>query len=149
MYTDAKEEGAHSEGYRTTASGRYSHAQGQNTTASGEGSHSEGLDTTASGHNSHAEGSGTIASSECQHVQGKFNVKDTTNTYAHIVGNGTYDLTAGKERRSNAHTLDWKGNAWYAGTVECTAMIVKSPGGKRFKITVDDSGTISATEMTE
>ena len=34
------------------------------------------------------------------------------NTYAHIVGNGESDTT-----RSNAHTLDWDGNAWYAGDV--------------------------------
>lgn len=33
-------------------------------------------------------------------------------TYAHIVGNGTSDT-----KRSNAHTLDWKGNAWFAGDV--------------------------------
>jgi hypothetical protein len=38
-----------------------------------------------------------------------------------------------------------------AGTVEGKAMIVKSStegSTKRFKITVDDSGTISATEVT-
>lgn len=33
-------------------------------------------------------------------------------TYAHIVGNGTSE-----ENRSNAHTLDWEGNAWFAGDV--------------------------------
>ena len=32
--------------------------------------------------------------------------------YIHVVGNGTSD-----EDRSNAHTLDWEGNAWYAGDV--------------------------------
>lgn len=66
--------------------------------------------------------------------------------YAHIVGNGTSDTD-----RSNAHTLDWNGNAWYAGTVEGTAMIVTSStegSTKRFKITVDDSGIITATEVT-
>lgn len=45
-----------------------------------------------------------------QHVQGKYNVPDTT--YAHIVGNGSDD-----ENRSNAYTLDWGGNATYAGKV--------------------------------
>ena len=72
--------------------------------------------------------------------------KDKANIYAHIVGNGTSSTT-----RSNAHTLDWKGNAWFAGTVEGTAMIVKSStegSSKRFKITVDDSGVITATEIT-
>ena len=32
--------------------------------------------------------------------------------YAHIVGNGINDT-----QRSNAHTLDWEGNAWFAGKV--------------------------------
>lgn len=52
--------------------------------------------------------------------------------------------------RSNAHTLDWYGNAWYQGDVECRAIILKSSTAgstKRFKITVDDSGTIKATEV--
>jgi hypothetical protein len=34
------------------------------------------------------------------------------NKYAHIVGNGT-----SRAERSNAHTLDWDGNAWYQGDV--------------------------------
>lgn len=37
---------------------------------------------------------------------------DTKGKYVHIVGNGTSDT-----ERSNAHTLDWDGNAWYAGDV--------------------------------
>lgn len=32
--------------------------------------------------------------------------------YVHIVGNGTAD-----DNRSNAHTLDWDGNAWFAGDI--------------------------------
>ena len=92
-----------------------------------------------------AEGMSTIASSEYQHVQGKYNIEDSSNTYAHIVGNGTA-ITA----RSNAHTLDWSGNAWYAGTVEGKALILLSSttgSTKKFKITVNDSGTLSATEV--
>ncbi len=104
--------GSHAEGNNTTASGNYgSHAEGNNTTASGNyGSHAEGSTTTASGESSHAEGNNTKASSKYQHVQGKYNIEDTANKYAHIVGNG-----AGDAKRSNAHTLDWQGNAWYAG----------------------------------
>lgn len=55
----------------------------------------------------------TVASGENQLVFGKYNVKDTENKYAHIVGNGTSDTA-----RSNAHTVDWNGNAWFAGDVE-------------------------------
>ena len=100
------------EGGNTTASGWGSHAEGGNTTASGNDSHAEGSGTQAIGSCSHAEGLETKASSWYQHVQGKYNVEDRATTYAHIVGNGVNDST-----RSNAHTLDWNGNAWYAGDV--------------------------------
>lgn len=69
-----------------------------------------GYDTEASGDSSHAEGSNTTALSDYQHVQGKYNIEDTNNKYAHIVGNGEDGNT-----RANAHTLDWEGNAWFAG----------------------------------
>ena len=101
---------SHAEGYSTTASGQTSHAEGNHTTASGNTSHAEGGETTASGHTSHAEGSGTTAQGNNQHVQGKFNIADKTS--AHIVGNGSR-----YSNKSNAHTLDWSGNAWFAGDV--------------------------------
>lgn len=101
---------SHAEGSGTIASGMFSHAEGSTTTASGVNSHAEGDYTTASGASSHAEGYGIKASSQFQHVQGKYNIEDTNRRYAHIVGNG-----AGDAKRSNAHTLDWKGNAWYSG----------------------------------
>lgn len=144
--TTASGDYSHAEGWNTKASEQHSHAEGDSTEATGYCSHAEGSDTKASGQHSHAEGYYTLASSKYQHVQGKFNISDTTDTYAHIVGNGLDYLS-----RSNAHTLDWNGNAWYAGTVEGTAMIVKSStegSSKRFKITVDDTGTITATEIT-
>ena len=109
---------SHAEGHVTTASGQFSHAEGYTTIASDHASHAEGSDTTASGYASHAEGYGTIASRDHQHVQGKYNIEDTTSAY--IVGNGLSDSS-----RSNAHTLDWKGNAWFAGDV-----YVKSTGRK-------------------
>ena len=101
---------SHAEGNGTTASESWSHAEGRFTTASGEYSHAEGYNTIVSGHASHAEGDYTIAKGRNQHVQGKYNIEDTIS--AHIVGNGTkYNA------RSNAHTLDWSGNAWFAGDV--------------------------------
>lgn len=106
---------SHAEGSETTASGYASHAEGDSTTASGNFSHAEGDGTTASGYYSHAEGSGTRASSGNQHVQGKYNIEDTADKYAHIVGNGEYNYNTGEAVRSNAHTLDWSGNGWYAG----------------------------------
>ncbi len=101
---------SHAEGYYTEASGSCSHAEGLNVKAIGMYSHAEGSETKTKGRNSHAEGYSTIASGEYQHVEGKNNIEDTTNTYVHIVGNGTSDTA-----RSNAHTLDWDGNAWYKG----------------------------------
>ena len=125
----ASRNSAHAEGYNTKASGDYSHAEGDTTTASGNSSHAEGGVTTASGYYAHAEGSATIASGnfshvegyctiargEYSHVQGKYNIEDTQNIYAHIIGNGT---GLSDDDRSNAHTLDWQGNAWFAGDVE-------------------------------
>ena len=113
--TIASGECSHAEGCYTIASNNNSHSEGEETTASGNSSHAEGDMTTASGDSSHAEGKGTIASSDYQHVQGKYNIEDTENKYAHIVGNGKYDYSTLTAVRSNAHTLDWKGNAWYQG----------------------------------
>ena len=104
---------SHAEGQGTTASGDYSHAEGYHTTASGEYSHAEGMGSKSSERSSHAEGFNTDASGVYQHVQGKYNIEDTADKYAHIVGNGTADDT-----RSNAHTLDWSGNAWFAGEIK-------------------------------
>lgn len=110
---------AHAEGVSTNASGFASHAEGDSTTASGESAHAEGTGTIASSSESHAEGHCTIAASAHQHVQGRYNIEDANGAYAHIVGNGTYHTS-----RSNAHTLDWAGNAWYAGSVTATKLIL-------------------------
>ena len=132
--------------------------------AIGVSSHAEGNNTTASGNYSHAEGISTIAGSMCQHVQGRNNIEDSSHKYAHIVGNGT-----SQSARSNAHTLDWNGVPWFKGrpqfggtaqdqgsqTVMANGdkeIILKSSTAnstKKFKITVDDSGALTATEITE
>ena len=111
---------SHAEGSCTLASGNCSHAEGYYTIASGtNGSHAEGYYTIASGSGSHAEGWKTIAAGNSQHVQGKWNIEDSAGIYAHIVGNGsgTYHTSTGTYDRSNAHTLDWDGNAWFAGNI--------------------------------
>ena len=153
---------SHAEGGYTKATGGYSHAEGRNTKASGVSSHAEGSSTVASGESSHAEGIFTMASGVYSHAEGKYNIEDTANKYAHIVGNRT-SVTS----RSNAHTLDWNGVPWYQGRPQFggTAMdngsqTVMANGDKeiiltsstanstkKFKITVDDSGTLTATEI--
>ena len=111
--TTASGEDSHAEGLKTISLGYYSHAEGNGTIASGTGSHAEGFVAKASGSYSHAEGFLTEASGSYQHVQGQYNIKDTSNKYAHIVGNGADD-----NNRANAHTLDWNGNAWFAGDIK-------------------------------
>ena len=130
--TQATGEGSHTEGQNTQASGLHSHAEGENSIASGLVSHAEGWNTEAKGKCSHVEGKNTTASGEYQHVQGKYNIEDTNNKYAHIVGNGDYDTC------SNAHTLDWNGNAWFAGKLsqEGTPTEDKDLATKKY---VDDS----------
>ena len=93
--------------------GQFAFAEGNGTTASGDNSHAEGWYTTASGDSSHAEGLRTVAVCAYSHAEGRYNIEDKSGTYAHIVGNGTAD-----DARSNAHTLDWEGNAWFAGTIK-------------------------------
>lgn len=110
--TEATGQAAHAEGFATHATGQFSHAEGDNAIASGRAAHAEGCVTEAIADYSHAEGLNTIASGEYQHVQGKYNAEDTTDTYAHIVGGGTSNSS-----RKNIHTVDWKGNAWFAGNI--------------------------------
>ena len=134
LETVASEAAAHAEGSGTKANGYYAHAEGYltevdaateaahaegcETKVYGSAAHAEGYGTIAKGGASHAEGEGTIAADEAQHVQGKCNIEDNSNTYAHIVGNGEPDFDGGDNHiRSNAHTLDWSGNAWFAGNV--------------------------------
>jgi len=129
--TTASGDHSHAEGSNTVTNGWGSHAEGANTTASGDCAHAEGLDTIASGSRSHAEGASTTASSHHQHAQGKWNIEDTNNKYAHIVGNGV----AGKP--SNAHTLDWDGNAWFQGNVFVGGTGQDDPNARRL-LTEDD-----------
>ena len=136
---------SHAEGHGALASGHESHAEGHQCQATGLHSHAEGHLTVAAGINSHAQGSGTVANGRGQSVWGYYNIPDTYTDddgygkYIHIVGNGRYEW----DRPSNAHTLDWSGNAWFAGNMECNALILKSPNGTRYKITVSDDGKLN------
>lgn len=71
-----------------------------------------GYSCTANGENSFSMGKGTIAKGSNQFASGAYNIEDTANTYATIVGNGVNN-----DNRANAYTLDWSGNAVFAGTV--------------------------------
>lgn len=161
---------SHSEGLDTVASGDYSHAEGEGTTAEGKWSHTEGKSTNTKGWASHAEGSETVAQGICSHAEGRFtvalgenqhvegilNIEDTTSL--HIVGNGTYTESSGQKTKSNAHTLDKLGNAWFAGNVYVgsTSGTNKDDGSKKLAteeyvnnktttITVDDTLSDTST----
>lgn len=131
--TKARGDGSHAEGYNTTAQVSDSHAEGYSTVASGTNSHAEGYFSEAFGYASHAEGRGTKASGDSQHVQGKYNISDTTS--AHIVGNGAF------QKNSNAHTLDWQGNAWFAGDVYTGSTSGKNKDDGSVKLPIVYSGT--------
>lgn len=103
---------------------KFEHISGPGVKVSGGGEIFNDIENnTAEGENGHAEGTGTAASSANQHVQGKYNIEDSDETYAHIVGNGTSDTA-----RSNAHTVDWNGNGWFAGDV------VVGPAGEQISL---------------
>ena len=108
----ASGQGAHAEGHSTIAFGQGTHAEGESTVAAERYSHAEGYSTIASGQGTHAEGYSTVALWNYQHVQGKYN-KVVDNKYADIIGNGSSEIN-----RSNAYTLDWDGNAWFAGDIK-------------------------------
>lgn len=136
----------------SVASGTSSFACGALTTASGFAALAEGVETESSGNGSHAEGYGTKANHNSQHVEGWYNIEDdSTNSalqkgnYVHIVGNGT------SSAKSNAHTLDWSGNAWFAGDVYVgsTSGTNKDAGSKKL-ITADEvAGAINLDSLKE
>lgn len=72
--------------------------------AYGDASHAEGYKTSAIGNVSHSEGFHTIARGKNQHVQGKYNIEDSNDTYAFIIGNGS------STARSNALAVKWNGD---------------------------------------
>ena len=165
--SDANGDYSHAEGHFTIANGKRSHAEGERTRADGASSHAEGRSTITKGRYSHAEGYSTIANGDAQHVEGELNIEDEANyesrgAYVHVVGNGTDD--AG---RSNAHTLDWDGNAWFSGSVYVgstsgvnrdegsmklvangdSEIILTSPSGTRYRLTVADDGTLTTATV--
>lgn len=101
----ANEYSCHAEGFEAYANGVTSHAEGYLTRANGMESHVEGIRSQANGNYSHAQNLWTSADSEAQTTIGKFNVSDSANTYALIIGNGT-----DHDARSDALRVKWDGS---------------------------------------
>lgn len=117
----AQGSGSHIEGYcqgSVISDGVGSHIEGYTDTqvsrrCYGKGAHIEGCNSTTNDGTdaAHVEGYYTIADAAYHHIEGKYNLQDGDAMYQHIAGNGT------SSNRSNSHTLDWQGNAVFAGTV--------------------------------
>lgn len=90
-------------GSYSVAAGHDASALGSNTFAASYG--------TAEGRYSAAFGLKTNAKANASLATGQYNIVDDNKKYALIVGNGTYKTAA------NIHTVDWNGNAKYAGSL--------------------------------
>lgn len=110
--------------------------------AGGDYSAAFGYKTKAIGDSSFAEGQNTIAGSYIQHVQGIYNIKDTNDEYAHIVGNGRNEAN-----RSNAHTLDWSGNGWFSGDVYVGSISGTNRDEGSKKLATEDFVTAALTAL--
>lgn len=109
---------SHAEGGSTESVGIKSHAEGSVTVAGGYAAHAEGGGTEATGDYAHAQNYRTVAASENQTALGKWNVIDSANAYAVIVGNGS-----AVNARSNALTVDWDGDVVADGTIRSNGII--------------------------
>ena len=147
--TMAEGNSSHAEGYSTKAFGETCHAEGNSTSADGACSHAEGYMSSVEGFGSHAEGFATCAYGRGQHVEGEFNIPDEVDEvrdrgqYLHIAGNGSWD----NQIESNAYTLDWSGNGWFAGDVYVgsTSGTNKDEGSK--KLATEDFVTAALTSL--
>ena len=100
------------EGVKNNVYGYAGHVEGESNNVNGDYGHGEGWDNEVNGWGVHVEGIANKGYGQAQHVQGMFNEIDYEGKYLHILGNGTdYD------KRSNAHTIDREGNAWFAGEI--------------------------------
>ena len=96
--TTATNKFTHSEGYLTHAIGEMAHAEGQGTTAIYT-AHAEGRDTTASGNFAHSEGRLSTASGVISHAEG-YNTEATSGS-SHAEGNGS--KTAGQQAHAEGY----------------------------------------------
>lgn len=145
-------------GRETTASGAASTALGRGTTASASQALAAGRDTKAEAVAATALGYGTDATGARSLVAGAYNELDAnevdtthgagTRKYLMIIGNGTADTA-----RSNAATLDWDGNAVFAGkatvgaapTADMDVATKKYVDDNSSSITVDSALSSSST----
>lgn len=121
-------------GDRVQANHNYSIAMGSLAQANAMAAIALGREARANGLYSIALGEGAIAKNQGSVAMGKWNVEDTTGTILHTVGNGT-----SSSARSNAHTIDNNGSAWFQGEV----YVGSSTGVNK------DSGSVKLAKINE
>lgn len=89
------------------------------------------LSSTVSGDYAFAGGTYTKASSDYQTAIGKYNIEDTDDTYAFIIGNG--DSTTA----NNALTVDWN------GVVTTNSLVLQNAGYSELRFITTDGGSPS------
>ena len=127
--------------------GNYAIALGENAKAASHSSIAIGTDTRTSDNGSDdiAIGLGVVTTSISGAMAlGKYNKGPESAYYQFAVGNGTDDdnrhTAIGISAHMSTTTIDLYGNVWiYEGSLR-----LKSPSGKWFKITVSDTGALSA-----
>ena len=103
-------------GLESVAMGSFCKAYETFSVAMGSFCETYGMSSIAIGYHSITKGINQIALGKC-------NLEDEENKYVFIIGNGDVQYIEGDRLtpdeyipiRSNAHTLDWSGNGWYAG----------------------------------
>ena len=98
----------------------YGLVEGLTCTASGFTAHAEGCGTTAAGSYSHAQNYSTVANGSAQTAMGRWNVQDTSDAYALIIGNGKSNST-----RSDALEVTWDGDILVADDTDISAALTE------------------------
>lgn len=139
-------------GDNTTASGNASSAFGDRATASGAYSTAFGRQTIASGSNSSAFGFYAVANEYASLAIGRYSTEGAAQSSWSLgspifkVGNGT-----SAANRSNSYVLYNDGRSEQVKDIEVTeigqGVVIKSPDGTRWRITVDDSGNLITNSL--
>ena len=133
------------EGYSTTALGDYSRTQNRNTIANGDSAHAEGYKTTANGSASHSENYDTKALGLYSHAGGSGSTANGDVSFVHsinsnVTGNRSAIIGGSNITGSADDTV-------YTPKMETVlpgeGIIMASPDGTRYKVTVANGGTIS------
>jgi hypothetical protein len=164
QFTTASGRFSHSEGYGTNATGEASHAEGYDTTASApNGAHAEGRNSVAQGQGSHAEGFVTNAIANYSHSQNYFTNAEGSSSHAGGVSSTASGVASFIHSTNSLVSGDRSvvlGGQNITGTADDTVyvpkletvvdgegIIMSSPNGTRYKITVDNAGNLITTAL--